>query len=577
MEDEIELKDYAVMLKRHWIMAAAVFFIVLLAAVVYVVAAPRVYEASSQVLISRQDQMSYLMDSPTYSVNIDTEKAIVMSSAVLGSVDYRPEEYKLDVDSAQDSDVLIIKIQSKDPSKSMIIANQVAQSYVNYSAESKINRAVDLNSFIDKQLETYKAQLDSLNKERLEIEDASKAHSQELENINSVVDDYNDMKKACEAELADLQDQLAEAGVNESGNASVSGSEQIENAIASKTEECSSISAKYGTFLSQQQELINTTDASDEIRNKSILQAISAKEKIYDFLLSKREEIGIMAQESSGNAQIIEYATMPLEPAKPNVILTLLIGMVLAAFAGIGSVIIQGSLKNTFRNTKEIEAGLGTIVGSLPIMGKKKHNPLGHYRMFEEHPESAAAENIRILRGRLSSAGQMISITSPQEGDGKSVIASNLGIAYASAGKKVLLVDSNLRNPMLSRVFKVSRNTPGLYDVLVGPGSKAIKVSQTVQKNLYLLPAGKTAKNIDAISNERIGTVCKKLRESDFDIVIFDNTSLDHADASAVSACSDAVLVAIDMGLTNKDTATQAKETLIRSGAKVFGIVVNRR
>lgn len=578
MEDELDIRDYLELTKRHWKLAIAIFLAVFLAAAVYTTVAPRIYEASSQVLISGQDQMSYLMGSPSYKMDIETQKAIVLSSSVLSAVNYPVDEFEIDVDSPRDSDVLIITIQSADPDKAMMIANSVAESYVKYSQESRISSAVELNKFINRQLKEYKAELNELNTELLVYENEKGNYQDDLKNINTIIDDYRNKNDVCQQELEVLKNQLSDF----EGNTSAPAYMNLTQSIADKTAECSMLSARYSGFLSKQMKLINSTGIAGEIKYKGLIQAIKAKEDIYDSLLSKSEEISIIAQENSGNVNIIEYAEMPIAPAKPNILLDLAIGFVLAAFAALGTVFISGSMRNTFRNPKDIGAEIGPVIGYFPRLRQNTNNPLAHYRVFDEHPDDAASEHIRMLRASIPAENQLISITSPQKGDGKSVVASNLAIAYASSGKKVLIVDSNPKNPILHRLFRLDRNTSGLYDFMLDDTklSRIIKVRETQYKNLYILPAGlsrKLKKTRELLSDEKIKRICKKFNESDFDIIIFDNSSLEYAESTVISANCGSVLLVIDLERTSRELAAEAKETLAKRGARITGVVVNRR
>jgi len=306
---------------------------------------------------------------------------------------------------------------------------------------------------------------------------------------------------------------------------------------------------------------------------QSLLQSLAAKQSIYEQLLSRREEVGIAAQEKSGNIKVIEYSMANYAPVKPDKFLNIGLGVILAFVLAFGIAIAKQQSSNSFSNVKEIEQGMDQkITGVLPFIKKMKRRKfmVVGYDMYPK-----LAESIRRIRANLMLKGNLkvFSVTSPKTGEGKSMVAVNLAISLIGTGKRVLLIDANLRNPVLDRALNVKQKVPGLAEVLI---TGKLKVRQTKHENLYLLPAGKITKSsIDVISTERIRHICNQLESSDFDVVIFDNSSMDYAESTIFSANTKVLLVISDK--TTKEDAILAKETLVSVGADVVGLVWNRK
>ncbi|MBW2991372.1 polysaccharide biosynthesis tyrosine autokinase [Candidatus Woesearchaeota archaeon] len=497
-EDSFEMSEYHQMLKKNWILAIIIFLVIAGAVVAYTFTAPRIYQARSLVMVTSQDQTLLLLGNTLSRIDIETQKEIILSASVLNPIyrEFGIQAFKITAQSIKDSNVIEIRAESQNPMIAMKVANGVAESYVNYVQETRKQDALEVNSFIAEQIETYKTELDVLN--------------------TQVV--YYTVKKDSENQTLTLEEELA---------------------------------------------------------YQSLLQTIAAKEKLYNYLLSKGEEVGIVAKEKSGHVKIIEYADLPTIPIKPNVILNFGLGLVLAIIGSIGIVFLKETLRNTFKSIDEVEAEFGPIVmGTIPKSRKRA-------RAFLDFlSDRVFAENMRVLKTNLmfnlkDKDIRFISVTSPEE-DGKSVVASNLALELAKSGKKVLLVDANLRKHELDKRLKIKGGEMGLSDVIQGKIKLNNAIKKTSRKNLFFLPSGKSKVwPSELITSENIKEILTKLRSSSVDVVIFDNASLKYSESIVLSANSQGVLFVIAFDKTKKDMALKARAALSKVKANIIGVVVN--
>jgi capsular exopolysaccharide synthesis family protein len=171
---------------------------------------------------------------------------------------------------------------------------------------------------------------------------------------------------------------------------------------------------------------------------------------------------------------------------------------------------------------------------------------------------------------------KLISVTSPDDKEGKSTIASNLALDFVYAGKKVLLVDANLRSPRLSEVFKMKEDEPGLSDIILGDAKINDVIRKTSYKNLFIITAGQHREfSNELLSSESIKDLCTKLKASTADVVIIDNSSLQHAESINIAGHSQAVLLVTAHDKTPRESALKAKEVLRKVKADVMGVVIN--
>ena len=194
-------------------------------------------------------------------------------------------------------------------------------------------------------------------------------------------------------------------------------------------------------------------------------------------------------------------------------------------------------------------------------------------------PRSAAAEAYRTLRTNLQFSAldrdlRCILVTSPTAGDGKTTVAANLAVALAESGKRVLLIDCDLRRPGLHAVFGLPRS-PGLTEALVS-GQEQVPSVPTAIPDLQLLPAGEPPPNpAEFIASARLARLLARAREA-ADYVVLDSPPVTVvADPAVLATLSDGVLLVVSAGRTRRELAQRAKEQLEKVGAHLLGAVLN--
>jgi capsular exopolysaccharide synthesis family protein len=196
------------------------------------------------------------------------------------------------------------------------------------------------------------------------------------------------------------------------------------------------------------------------------------------------------------------------------------------------------------------------------------------------HPNSAGAESFRTIRTHLfydiaTNGTKTIMITSPSPGDGKSTVACNLAISIAQTGKRVALVDADLRRPRVHQHFGISDKV-GLMNVLKGETSLKEALQPTFLRNLFVLPCGHRPKNPgEVVTSENFAKVIELLR-SGFDIVILDTPPvIPVADPVSIASLVDGVYLVFRIRRGVKITASRAKESLSQVNARLLGVIVN--
>ena len=197
-------------------------------------------------------------------------------------------------------------------------------------------------------------------------------------------------------------------------------------------------------------------------------------------------------------------------------------------------------------------------------------------------PKSPITEQYRTVRTNIQFSAidtpiRSIMITSPGPGEGKSTTASNLAVVFAQQGKKVLIVDSDLRRPTLHYTFGFT-NTIGLTNVLTRQIHIKESIRSTDVENLYFMPSGPIPPNpAELLGSSAMDQLIADLYEM-FDLVIFDVPPvLAVADAQVMANQVDAAILVVSSGQSDRDGAVKAKEILEQTKSKLLGAVLNNK
>ena len=293
-------------------------------------------------------------------------------------------------------------------------------------------------------------------------------------------------------------------------------------------------------------------------------------------------KIDLSGQFSANNIRIIDEAVVPENPYRPRKILNLAIGLAAGLLLGVILSLLAEFLSQTVKSAKEVEEIL-----KLPLLGfvphEKQRKGFEDYRIMLKEGNVLTAENIRNIRTMLSfslNAGKVKSllITSSLQGEGKSFISSSLATAFAQAGKKVLLIDGDLRRGRLHRIFKLS-NDKGLSSLWTEEqtleGTKK-NIQKTDVKNLFILISGpRPANSSELLSTPVLKDFIDSLTNS-YDLILIDcPASLPVADTFLWGQIVDKAVFAIKQNKTTIKSAKFALERMKQANIKIIGCVIN--
>jgi non-specific protein-tyrosine kinase len=269
-----------------------------------------------------------------------------------------------------------------------------------------------------------------------------------------------------------------------------------------------------------------------------------------------------------------------MRPISPNVRMNVLLAAVIGLVLAVGGAFLIEYLDDTIKTPDDIAATV-----NLPALGTIARFAGDEYpdKLIAVHqPLSPIVEAYRVLRTNIQfssvdSPARTLMITSPGPTEGKSVTLANLAVVMAQAGLKVIAVDTDLRKPVMHKIFGVS-NSHGLSDGILQTNPGPLEHLQDTQiDNLRVLPSGPLPPNpAELLGSERMKAIIEQL-SNEADRVLFDSPpSLVVTDAAILSTRLDGVIMVNDAGHTRRDQARRGVEILQRVGANVLGVVLNR-
>jgi protein-tyrosine kinase len=221
-------------------------------------------------------------------------------------------------------------------------------------------------------------------------------------------------------------------------------------------------------------------------------------------------------------------------------------------------------------------------VKPLAVSNRKKFQKTERNLITLDDPKSPISEQYRTIRTNIQfsfidETMRSLMITSSSPSEGKSTTAANLAIVFAQQGKKVLLIDADLRKPTVHYTFRLNNYT-GLTSVLTRSSSLLSACQETNVENLYVLTSGPIPPNpAELLSSKMMDNCLQELYET-FDLIIFDTPPvLAVTDAQILANKCDGTILVVASGKTEIDAAVKAKELLTAANAKLLGVVLNQR
>jgi len=516
--------------------------------------------------------------------------------------------------------IFYITVQGQDPKFTTKIANLASKVYIDEHRRSQAMISKESIVFLTSKLEELKEKLKKSEIALQSFPQIQKIKAQiyeidsKLEELGSIYGPNHPTIIELETKKKDLGNKLSEEIQKETTRLEplVSETVALKNGLEGNSELRHILDEGSDVFT------------KERVRYAMLQREALINEDMYQALLKKLRETDVTKSIAPISVRILEHARIPASPIKPNKRLNIIISLILGVVVGTGLAFFREYLDTTLKTTEDIQKYLDlSILGVIPSMdtivkhdhgGKNtKKKSIGykeHIKKYvsrilkdqkkkltsnektseqlkrisiESELKSPISESYRALRTNLQFAClnksvKTIMLTSSTRGEGKTTSSINLAIIIAQTGKKVLLIDADLRRPRIHHTFNLKRER-GLTSLLV---SSELKTEDCILdsgvENLSILPSGPLPPNpSEILSSEKIAKILSEL-EPKFDYVLIDTPPLVTVTDAAVLASQDkidSIVIVIQAATTPREVAMQGLSTLTKVKDKILGAVLN--
>jgi capsular exopolysaccharide synthesis family protein len=456
-------------------------------------------------------------------------------------------EKRIRVSVIRDTLLIIVSVEDTEPARAAAIANEIAKVYGEQSRATQSSRYASLQETLDNELSQVQQNIDDAQTNLDTL--VRQVLRDELGKVQTAMDQAQlDVERLSRddirAELLGIQNDLERLQTN--------------------------------------RDLVESLGTDEQVAQQNQLRTrLEQYRSNYDSLLRSLEELRLAETQSNDYLTVVEEASVPTIPIRPRTLLNVLLSAILGGMLMLGLTFLIEYFDNSVRSRDDIEQFIG--IPTLGSIGKMGGRGLASKLLALRAPGSPVAEAFRMVRTNLEFAEidttiRTLLITSASSNEGKSTTAANLAVTIAQTGKRVVMVDLDLRNPTLHEVFGLS-NHRGVTTALLHhkDGSLNEVMLPTSVENLRLIPSGPVPSNpAELLGSQRMADLIEEMKQ-EADVILFDSSPLlAVADAALLARRCDAALVVARAGRTRIDELRRVRDQIAQTGTRLLGVILNR-
>jgi tyrosine-protein kinase Etk/Wzc len=477
------------------------------------------------------------------------------------------------VDQAKDAGVIAVSLQGTHAQRVTDLVAALGEAYVKQNGEQKSREAEKSLAFLEQQLPGMKKDLqkaeDTLLAYRnkhgaIDLSESAKLDMGQVVALQTRVSLLQQERQAKHHELTGEHPDIV----------------SIDAQVALLKQQIKTVEAHIKRLPGTEQDVVR------------LMRDVKVNNDLYVAMLNSAQQLRVLRAGKVSNVGIVDHAELPGQPIKPRRALVVCVALLLGLLLGIGYALLRNLWRGSVTDPHEIEHSLDLPVQAIVPLSEnqRQQDRLGRRRLHQakanhpplavSHPREAAIEGLHGLSIAIQlldfdSRGAIVAITSPTQDVGKSFVAMNLGVLLARAGKRVLLIDGDLRKGVLHRTFQ-RNEAMGLSNVLRGEIALAQAVQASDVEGLSLLSTG--AKVTDAstwLQGAALGQ-CLRRAASIYDIVLIDTAPvLPAADTLWLAQGASKVYLVARYGVTSAGELIETRARLRRADVDIEGIVLN--
>lgn len=560
------------MLRRWaWLLVTGVMLGALVGAVVSILETP-IYQSSTRILVMRAPQQqnadyTYVDDQQlvqTYIQLLTTQPVLQKAAEVLGS---SVRSGQIQVQQFNDTSTILVTVEDENAQRASDIANILVQVLINQSENIQSGR--------------YALTEQSIQAQVTQVESQIKLLETEINNISA--ETVIEQQKQVENQIAILQAEVTqlENEIQSLTLVSTIGQQNLLNEKESRLNQIKPVLELYQQIYTDLVVLGKPISSDDATTRLAQLQTtLQLYQQIYINLLNNLESVRLARLQNTPNVVQIEAASPSSKPVRPkpvtNIEFTAIIGLLIAG----GIAFLIEYLDDTIRTPEDIEKNLKLpVIGYIGEMETQKGESTDAHVLY--HPRSPVSEAFRSLRTNLEFTNvdqtlKKILVTSSGPGEGKTTIAINLAMIIAQGGKRVLLIDADMRRPRIHSIFGIT-NRMGL-STLFRANATVQSVMRPVEgiNNIFIIPSGSLPPNpTELLASTKMDRILEEASQL-VDIIIVDSPPSLVTDYQVLATKTDGVLLVIQPGHTRADVTCAMLEQIERVNARPLGVVLNK-
>jgi tyrosine-protein kinase Etk/Wzc len=498
-----------------------------------------------------------------------TEFTVVRQRTLTAALDYQ-DRLKI-IEAGKDSGIVYLSIQDADPALAKRILNEVSRLYVRQNVERSSAEAAQRLEFLRSQLPAVRKQLEQSEIALNNFQTSAKSVDLSVE-TKSVLDQVVKL----EGTLSDLK--MKRVDVERLYTPEHPTYRGLMTQISQVEAQKAALLKKIETLPATQQELLRLT------------RDMQVTSQTYTLLLDKSQEQDILRAGSIGNVRVIDNADANVEePVKPMKKIIVLVAALVGLLLAVATVFVRQAFYRGVDNPDVIENLGMPVYASLPYSRQQERlDKAGQSRSGSKEPRllsvsaptELAIESLRSLRtslhfAMLEARNNVLMISSPTPGVGKSFVSSNLAVIIAQTGKRVLLIDADMRKGYLHKLFNLTPKH-GLSDTLAARLKSNEVINHTEVRNLDFISCGFAAPNpSELLMHDNFNKLITDLSPL-YDLVIVDTPPiLAVTDATLVGRQSGTCLLVTRFGLSTAKEIEACKRRLLHNGILIKGAIFN--
>lgn len=545
----------------------------------------------------------------------------------------------ISVDPVTKTQLVNLSVESSSPKLATLCVNALAQSYIELQQDAKSGMNKKANAWLTKRLDELRNQLKTSEKKLqeyqrnnnlIDVKGSSTLVNKELENVTAGLVDARTRRLELESTYKKLQNAKSRSYLELSTLPAVLKHplvQKLRGNEASAELKISELSKRYGykhpTMIAARSELKaaqNTTliqmrriadgikndykaalnnerslevaleDVKSKIRGVSrseskmneFVREVEANKELYKTFYRRVRETNVTDDLQLASARVIDPATVPYSPIRPNKKATAAIAFFATLIFAFALLILYDMLNSTIKTPEDVDYKLGVpMLGLVPIISDKVDKKRWAFNMAD-NSDRRFCESVRTVRtsitlATMESAGKVLMITSSIPSEGKSTTVINLATAYAQMNEKVLLIDADMRKPKVANALNLGQKNYGLSNAIANP-SHIEECTQYVEAlGLDVLVSGTVCSNpLELLSSNNFKGLLNSLREK-YDRILIDTAPLQSvSDALYLSTIVDGTIYIVKSDSTQDKYVKNGIRRLQKSKSQLLGVVLNQ-